>query len=133
MCFRPLSEPLWILTRAFLGAQCLSSAIFFSEQISKPNGRNSKKNLGDILKTKLNNLNIIANYLFSNPGARYTELTQHLCEQKNKAWGPGQYCRYFTNPIYYTRSAPQYAHRLWSKTPCGGWMLTLEGYGYVRL
>jgi len=78
---------------------------------------------------KMNNLNIIANYLFSNPGARYKQITQHLCKQKSREWGPGQYCRYFTDPIY--KGDVRYAHRLWSKTSCGGWMLTLKGMCYV--
>ena len=78
----------------------------------------------------MNNLNIIATYLFDNPGARYTELTRHLCAVKNNNWGPGKYCRYFSN--YHYQDGPRYAHRLWKKTPCGGWMLTLEGYGYVK-
>ena len=90
----------------------------------------------------MSNLNIIATYLFNNPGARYTELTRHLCAVKNTDWGPGQYCRYFTEPSSLrwgrnTRTKTsagdmRYAHRLWKKTPCGGWMLTLEGYGYVN-
>ena len=80
-------------------------------------------------KENMSNLNIIANYLFSNPGARYTAITRHLCEQKGRVWGPGKYCRYFSN--YHYQEGPEYAHRLWCKTPCGGWMLTLDGYGYV--
>jgi len=92
----------------------------------------------------MNNLNHIANYLFENPGARYTQITRHLCEKKSRAWGPGQYCRYFTEPCSFgwsrtdntnartTAGEMRYAHRLWEKTPCGGWMLTLEGYGYVK-
>ena len=91
----------------------------------------------------MNNLNHIANYLFENPGARYTQITRHLCEKKNRTWGPGQYCRYFTEPGSFWGSRNntktktgagemRYAHRLWEKTPCGGWMLTLEGYRYVR-
>jgi hypothetical protein len=129
----PSERPSGYSPGLFWGHNALVRQFFFRSRFQNQTAANTKKNLGDILKTKLNNLNIIANYLFNNPGARYTELTRHLCEQKNKAWGPGQYCRYFTRPIYYTRSAPQYAHHLWSKTPCGGWMLTLEGYAYVKL
>jgi hypothetical protein len=79
----------------------------------------------------MNNLNHIANYLFENPGARYTQITRHLCEKKNRTWGPGQYCRYFTVPCQWQKQTV-YAHRLWAKTPCGGWMLTIPGYGYVK-
>ena len=71
----------------------------------------------------MSNLNIIATYLFNNPGARYTELTRHLCTVKNTGWGPGN---------YHYQEGPRYAHRLWEKTTCGGGMLTLEGYGYVK-
>jgi len=81
-------------------------------------------------KENMNNLNIIANYLFSNPGARYTQITKHMCKENGKRWTKGQYTRYFADPIY--RGDTRYAHRLWCKTPCGGWMLTLEGYGYVK-
>ena len=92
----------------------------------------------------MNNLNHIANYLFENPGARYTDATKMLCAVKGKEWHGGMYCRYFTEPCslrwYYkenTRTKTgagemRYAHRLWKKTPCGGWMLTIEGYGYVK-
>ncbi len=93
----------------------------------------------------MNNLNHIANYLFDNPGARYTDITKMLCAKKDKEWSSGMYCRYFTEPTSFgwyrtsntrTRTGAgemRYAHRLWAKTPCGGWMLTLEGYGYVKL
>jgi len=92
----------------------------------------------------MNNLNHIANYLFENPGARYTDITQMLCAKKDITWTRGHYCRYFAEPTSFgwyrkenTRKKTgagemRYAHRLWEKTPCGGWMLTLEGYGYVK-
>lgn len=92
----------------------------------------------------MNNLNRIANYLFENPGARYTSVTKMLCATKGKGWHRGMYCRYFTEPssLRWTykentktktgAGEMRYAHRLWSKTPNGGWMLTIEGYGYVK-
>ena len=90
---------------------------------------------------KINNLNMIANHLFDNPGARYSDITKMLCKQKLKPWHRGMYSRYFSiwqrwsvmKPV--NPKAPgnrQYAHRLWEKTPCGGWMLTLQGMTYVR-
>ena len=33
---------------------------------------------------KINNLNMIANHLFDNPGARYSDITKMLCKQKGK-------------------------------------------------
>ena len=77
----------------------------------------------------MNNLNIIANYLFDNPGAGYSDITRHLCSEKGKTWTRGQYCRYFTVPIY--RDEMRYAHRLWIKTKPNGWVLTAQGMGYV--
>ena len=92
----------------------------------------------------MNNLNHIANYLFENPGARYTDITKMLCAKKGIPWTRGHYCRYFAEPTSFwwsrktmTRTKTgsgemRYAHRLWSRVPGGGWMLTLEGYGYVK-
>lgn len=79
---------------------------------------------------KMNNLNLIANYLFNNPGARYSEITKMLCRIKAKPWHNGMFSRYFTRPNRFTRNI-RYAERLWEKTPCGGWMLTLKGMSYV--
>ena len=78
---------------------------------------------------KINNLNIIANYLIDNPGARYTDITRHLCFEKGRAWSRGQYCRYFTTPIYSDET--RYAHRLWVKSGTGGWVLSAQGMAYV--
>ena len=78
----------------------------------------------------MNNLNLIANYLFDHPGARMTDITRHLCDANGKSWNRGYYTRYFSNYRYMSGIA--YADRLWCKTPDdSGWMLTLEGYGYV--
>ena len=108
----------------------------FSEHFQKENSP-LRITLRKKAKENMNNLNIIANYLFSNPGARYTQITKHMCRENKKKWTKGQYCRYFTEPVSYRSrwkkcKETRYAHRLWCKTPCGGWMLTLEGYGYVR-
>lgn len=83
------------------------------------------------MKEEMNNLNIIANYLFDNPGARYSDITRHVCDERGKQWHRGHYIRYFSNPRY--MMGREYAGRLWCKTPDDtGWMLTIEGYGYVR-
>ena len=79
----------------------------------------------------MNNLNRIANHLFSEPGARYSDLTKMLCREKGKLWHRGMYSSYFSARHFRTASC-QYAGRLWEKTPCGGWMLTMKGYGYVK-
>ena len=84
------------------------------------------------MKTKLNNLNRIANHLFSEPGARYSDLTKMLCREKGKLWHRGMYSRYFSRTSSFCRTEVSYADRLWEKTPCGGWMLTMKGYGYVK-
>ena len=78
---------------------------------------------------KINNLNIIANYLVDNPGARYSDITRHLCSVKGKVWSRGRYCRYFTTPIYSDET--RYAHRLWVKSGTGGWVLSAQGMAYV--
>ena len=133
----------------FLEARCLSAVKFFFGAILKTKSPKSQKKFSGnfenekgtprerlqvvLNKTKeehMNNLHIIANYLFDNPGARFTDITKHLCQERGKVWSKGHYTRYFTNPIY--SSGRRYAHHLWEKTQCGGWMLTLEGYGYVR-
>ena len=77
----------------------------------------------------MNNLNIIANYLFENPGARYTDITRHLCFEKGRAWNRGKYSRYFSKTFW--QEDTQYAHRLWTKTDNRGWTLTLKGMQYV--
>jgi len=77
----------------------------------------------------MNNLNIIANYLFDNPVSRYSDITRHLCAEKGTSWNRGKYCRYFTTPIHSDET--RYAHRLWRKLPKGGWVLTLDGLEYV--
>ena len=78
----------------------------------------------------MNNLNIIANYLFDNPGARYTDITRHLCAEKDKTWTRGQYCQYFIKPYYRCDRSSIYRDKLWTK--CGkGWILTVHGMGYV--
>ena len=141
----PLEPTQW----GFLEAWCLSAVKFFFGAILKTKSPKSQKKFSGnfenekgtprerlqavLKKTKedhMNNLHIIANYLFDNPGARYMDITKHLCQERGKVWSKGHYTRYFTNPIY--SSGRRYAHHLWEKTQCGGWMLTLEGYGYVR-
>ena len=77
----------------------------------------------------MNNINRIASHLFNDPGARYSDLTKMLCREKGKLWHRGMYSSYFCARPYYQS---QYAGRLWEKTPCGGWMLTMKGYGYVK-
>ena len=77
----------------------------------------------------MNNLNIIANYLSDNPGARYSDITRHLCFEKGRVWTRGKYSRYFSKT--FLKEDTQYAHRLWRKMPEGGWVLTLEGLQYV--
>lgn len=81
----------------------------------------------------MNNLNHIANYLFENPGARYTDITKMLCTKKGVRWTRGHYCRYFTHPARWNKTAAVYPGNLWVHAPGGGWMLTIKGYGYVTL
>ena len=127
----PLEGTQWDLWRP----PCLSAVKFFFGAILKTKRPKTQKKFSEHFQNEkgvpMNNLNIIANYLFSNPGARYTQITKHMCKEKRKRWTKGQYTRYFADPIY--KGDTRYAHRLWCKTPCGGWMLTLKGYGYVRL
>jgi hypothetical protein len=80
----------------------------------------------------MNNLNHIANYLFKNPGARYTDITRMLCAKKGKKWTRGHYCRYFIIPTWWSKGIAYPGH-LWVRAPDGGWMLTIKGYGYVTL
>ena len=63
----------------------------------------------------MNNLNIIANYLSDNPGARYSDITRHLCFEKGRVWTRGKYSRYFSKTFW--KEDTQYAHRLWRKMP----------------
>lgn len=76
----------------------------------------------------MNNLNIIANYLFDNPGARYSDITRHLCFEKGRVWTRGKYSRYFSKTFW--KEDTQYAHRLWTRAN-KGWVLTLDGLQYV--
>jgi len=78
---------------------------------------------------KINNLNIIANYLFDNPHARYTDVTRHLCFEKGRVWNRGKYSRYFSKTFW--KEDTEYANRLWAKSESGGWVLTALGMGYV--
>jgi hypothetical protein len=77
------------------------------------------------------NLRFIADYLFDNPGAGYTNITKALCEYKDTPWTRGHYCRYFTVPSNWC-NATTYPDNLWYReATTGGWMLTLKGMGYV--
>ncbi len=79
----------------------------------------------------MTNLNIIADYLFENPGARFTDITQHLCKVKGKAWSRGFYSRYFSIGAGY-QSRTEYAGVLWRKSSImQGWMLTPRGLLYT--
>ena len=146
----PLWRPLWGTQWDLLEAWCLSAAKFFFGAILKTKSPNSHKNfwknfenekgtprvrLGKVLEKEkeehMNNLHIIATYLFDNPGARLTDITRHLCDVKGRPWTRGHYIRYFSNGRHMT--GRRYANLLWCKTPDdAGWMLTIEGYGYVR-
>ena len=87
----------------------------------------------------MNNLNLIANYLFDHPGAQVADITEHLCDMNGvHPSGPAasaqrrRYSQYFNYPPKISRRRRQYVGHLWCETPDGtGWMLTLEGYGYV--
>ena len=148
--FGPLWRPFWGTQWDLLEAMCLSAAKFFFGAILKTKSQKShkkfsgnfqnemnpsKEKLNRVLKASAeehkNNLHIIATYLFDNPGARLTEITQHLCDVKGRRWTRGHYIRYFSNGRHMT--GRRYADLLWRKTPDdSGWMLTIEGYGYVR-
>lgn len=82
----------------------------------------------------MTNLNIIADYLFENPGARFTDITRHLCKVNGKTWSRGFYSRYFSNSaLGWVWPRPrEYAGRLWRKSSImRGWMLTPEGLLYT--
>ncbi len=81
----------------------------------------------------MTNLNIIANYLFENPGARFTDITRHLCKVKGKTWSRGYYSRYFSTSQW-LHSRTEYAGELWRKSSImQGWMLTPKGLLYTTL
>ena len=44
---------------------------------------------------KGDNLRFIANYLFENPGSRYTHIIRALCEYRGKMYNRGMYSEYF--------------------------------------
>ena len=87
----------------------------------------------------MNNLQFIATYIHNNPGARYTEIIQHLMLWKGFSANAiarvgGQYSRYFSSGCYVPR--PWYKGKLWVKTDPSnrksGYILTPAGREYVR-
>ena len=83
----------------------------------------------------MTNLNIIANYLFENPGARCTDITRHLCKVKGKTWSRGyrQGTGLHWSPCSLVcQDGCEHAGELWRKSSVmQGWMLTPEGLLYT--
>ena len=66
------------------------------------------------------NINFICQYLYDNPGARYTAILRALCEHNRVPFSRGQYSTYFCKRDIRVNGWP------WQK--CGkGWMLTPIG------
>lgn len=66
------------------------------------------------------NINFICQYLYDNPGARYTAILRALCEHNRVPFKSGQYSTYFCHRDIRVNGWP------WQR--CGrGWMLTPIG------
>ena len=66
------------------------------------------------------NINFICQYLYKNPGARYTAILRALCEHNRVPYSRGQYSSYFDHRGIARNELP------WER--CGpGWMLTPTG------
>tara|TARA_Y100000592_G_scaffold99790_1_gene177231 strand:- start:815 stop:1078 length:264 start_codon:yes stop_codon:yes gene_type:complete len=77
------------------------------------------------------NLRFIANYLYANPGSRYTDILRALCEFRGKEYNRGMYCEYFRS------SGPKwlrlgYGTTHWKKE-AGVWWLRPKGMVHVDL
>jgi len=66
------------------------------------------------------NINFICQYLYENPGARYTEIMRALCKHNRATYSRGMYSDYFSWNSIEWKEYP------WFK--CGtGWLLTPDG------
>ena len=78
---------------------------------------------------KGDNLRFIANYLYKNPGSRYTDILRALCKYRGKEYRRGLYNEYFRSggPWWKTRG---YGTTHWKKE-MGVWWLLPGGMEHV--
>jgi len=72
------------------------------------------------------NIDFICWYLFHNPGARFTQILQSLCDFNNIPYRSGQYSDYFSSHGETGRRCVGPIRSLWQKVG-PGWVLTLDG------